>query len=201
MNNSSQQIYLVRHGETEWSLSGQHTGVTDIPLTADGRNQAKQFKPLVDKLSFSKVLTSPLMRARETCQLAGLEDQAEIDQDLMEWNYGEYEGLTSKQIQEKSPDWLLFRDGCPGGESPELVCERVDRLIARVRGVEGNVVLFAHGHILRVFAVRWIGFPVIAGSHFLLDTATLSILGYYRDIPAVKQWNASPLLPNLLQNK
>jgi probable phosphoglycerate mutase len=195
MNKPSEQIYLVRHGETEWSLSGQHTGITDIPLTAHGRSEAELFKPLAAKVDFAMVLTSPLVRARETCKLAGLGEQAEIDQDLMEWNYGEYEGLTSKQIQEKSPDWMLFRDGCPGGESPELVSARVDRLIARVRGVEGNVALFAHGHILRVFAVRWIGFPVMAGSHFLLDTATLSVLGYYRDIPAVKQWNVSPALP------
>lgn len=193
MNKPHQQIYLVRHGETEWSLSGQHTGITDIPLTENGRNVAKLFEPLFAKLNFALVLTSPLERARTTCDLAGLGKKAEIDRDLMEWNYGEYEGLTTKQIHAKSPDWILFRDGCPRGENPEQVRERVDRLIARIRAVEGNVALFAHGHILRVLAARWIEFPVISGCHFMLDTATLSLLSYYRGIPAVNRWNA-PLL-------
>lgn len=193
MNKPLQQIYLVRHGETEWSLSGQHTGITDIPLTGNGRSVAKLFEPLAAKVSFTLVLTSPLERARTTCELAGLGKQAEIDHDLIEWNYGEYEGLTTKQIHAKSPEWMLFRDGCPGGESPEQVSTRVDRLIARVRAADGNVALFAHGHILRVLAARWIEFPVMAGCHFMLDTATLSVLSYYRGIPAVKRWNA-PLL-------
>lgn len=188
-----QQIYLVRHGETEWSLSGQHTGITDIPLTENGRRVAKLFQPLTAKVSFALVLTSPLERARTTCELAGLGEQSEVDRDLMEWNYGEYEGLTTKQIHAKSPDWMLFRDGCPGGESPEQVSARVDRLIARIRAVEGNVALFAHGHVLRVLATRWIEFPVMAGCHFMLDTATLSVLSYYQGVPAVKRWNA-PLL-------
>lgn len=187
-----QQIYLVRHGETEWSLSGQHTGVTDIPLTETGRNQAKLFRPYAAKASFAQVLTSPRERAKTTCELAGFGDKARVDVDLAEWNYGEYEGLTNAQIQEKSPGWTLFRDGCPEGESPEQVGARVDRLIARVRTVKGDVALFAHGHILRVLACRWIGFPVTAGCHFTLDTATLSILSYYRDIPAIKRWNAPP---------
>lgn len=190
MNKPLQHIYLVRHGETAWSLSGQHTGITDIPLTENGRRDAKLFEPLVAKMNFALVLTSPLERARMTCELAGLGEQAEVDRDLMEWNYGEYEGLTTKQIFAKSPEWMLFRDGCPGGESPEQVSIRVDRLIARIRGVKGNVALFAHGHILRVLAVRWIGFPVMSGCHFLLDTATLSVLSYYQDIPAVERWNA-----------
>lgn len=193
MNKPLQQIYLVRHGETEWSLSGQHTGITDIPLTANGRSVAKRFEPFAAKVIFAMVLTSPLERARTTCELAGLGKLAEVDRDLMEWNYGEYEGLTTKQIHAKSPEWMLFRDGCPGGESPEQVSARVDRLIAKVRAVEGNVALFAHGHILRVLAARWIEFPVMAGCHFMLDTATLSVLSYYRGIPAVKRWNA-PLL-------
>lgn len=193
MNKPLQQIFLVRHGETEWSLSGQHTGLTDIPLTENGRRVAKLFAPLSAKQSFALVLTSPLVRARMTCELAGLGRQAQIDRDLMEWNYGEYEGLTSKQIRVQSPAWMLFRDGCPGGESPEQIGARVDRVIARVRGVDGNVVLFAHGHVLRVLAARWLGLPVVAGCHFMLDTATLSVLSYYRDIPAVKRWNA-PLL-------
>jgi probable phosphoglycerate mutase len=195
MNKPLQQIYLVRHGETEWSLSGQHTGITDIPLTANGRSVAKLFEPLAAKVSFALVLTSPLERARTTCELAGLGKRAEIDRNLMEWNYGEYEGLTTKQIHAKSPEWMLFRDGCPGGESPEQVSTRVDRLIARVHAVEGNVALFAHGHILRVLAARWIGLPVMAGCHFMLDTATLSVLSYYRGVPVVKRWNA-PLLYN-----
>jgi broad specificity phosphatase PhoE len=185
-----QQVYLIRHGETEWSLSTQHTGITDIPLTENGRKVAKLLEPVLAKGTFALALTSPLERARETCELAGLGKRAEIDSDLMEWNYGEYEGLTPKQIQAKAPGWMLFNDGCPGGESPEQVGARVDRVIARVRAVEGHVALFAHGHIFRVFAARWLGLPPTAGCHFLLDTATLNILSYYRGMPAVKRWNA-----------
>ena len=186
----SQQVYLIRHGETEWSLTGQHTGITDLPLTENGRRMAKILEPVLAKESFALVLTSPLERARKTCELAGFGERAQIDHDLMEWNYGAYEGLTTKQIRAKAPGWMLFRDGCPGGESPDQIGVRVDRVIARVRAVEDHVVLFAHGHIFRVFAARWIGLPVSAGSHFLLNTATLNILGYYREIPAVKRWNA-----------
>ena len=185
-----QQVYLIRHGETEWSLSGQHTGTTDIPLTENGRKVAKLLEPVLARENFTLVLTSPLKRARKTCELAGLSERAEIDRDLMEWNYGEYEGLTPKQIHAKAPGWMLFSDGCPEGETPEQVGVRADRLIARVRGVEGHVALFAHGHIFRVFAARWLGLPAPAGSHFLLDPATLSILSYYRGLPAVKRWNA-----------
>jgi len=185
-----QQVYLIRHGETEWSLSGQHTGITDIPLTENGRNVAKQLEPILAKENFTMILTSPLERARRTCELAGLGAHAEIDRDLMEWNYGEYEGLTPKQIDAQAPGWMLFRDGCPGGETPEQAGARVDRVIARARAVEGHIALFAHGHIFRVFAARWLGLPPMAGCHFLLDTATLSILSYYRGIPAVKRWNA-----------
>jgi broad specificity phosphatase PhoE len=186
----SQQIYLIRHGETEWSLSGQHTGTTDIPLTENGRKVARLLEPVLAKETFALVLTSPLERARETCELAGLGARGEIDSDLMEWNYGQYEGLTPKQIRAQAPEWMLFNEGCPGGESPEQIGARVDRVIARVRAVEGHVALFAHGHIFRVFAARWLGLPATAGCHFLLDTATLNILGYYRGIPAVKRWNA-----------
>ena len=186
-----QQVYLVRHGETEWSLSGQHTGTTDIPLTENGRRVAKLLQPVLAKETFALVLTSPLQRARETCALAGFGERAEIDHDLMEWNYGEYEGLTPKQIHAQAPGWMIFRDGCPGGESPEQIGARVDRLIGRVRAVEGSVALFAHGHIFRVFAARWLGLPAAAGGHFLLDTATLNILGYYRYLPAVKRWNTT----------
>jgi probable phosphoglycerate mutase len=135
-------------------------------------------------------LTSPLERARKTCELAGLGAHAEIDRDLMEWNYGEYEGLTPKQIDAQAPGWMIFTDGCPGGESPAQVSARADRLVARVRSVEGDVALFAHGHIFRVFAARWLGLPAMAGCHFLLDTATLSILSYYRNLPAIRRWNA-----------
>jgi broad specificity phosphatase PhoE len=189
-----QQVYLIRHGETEWSLSTQHTGITDIPLTENGRKVAKLLEPVLAKETFALVLTSPLERARETCELAGLGERAEIDRDLMEWNYGEYEGLTPKQIQAKARGWMLFNDGCPGGESPEQIGARVDRVIARVRAGEGHAALFAHGHIFRVFAARWLGLPATAGCHFLLETATLNILSYYRNIPAVKRWNA-PLTP------
>jgi probable phosphoglycerate mutase len=185
-----QEVYLIRHGETEWSLSGQHTGITDIPLTENGRKLAKLLEPVLAKESFALVLTSPLERARKTCELAGLGERAEIDRNLMEWNYGEYEGLTPEQIHAKTPGWMLFSDGCPGGESPEQVGARVDWVIARVRAVEGHVALFAHGHIFRVFAARWLGLPAVAGCHFLLDTATLNILSYYRNIPAVNRWNA-----------
>jgi probable phosphoglycerate mutase len=185
----NQQVYLIRHGETQWSLSGQHTGVTDIPLTENGRNLAKLLEPVLAKESFALVLTSPLERARMTSELAGFGARAEIDRDLMEWNYGQYEGLTTTEIRSKRPGWMLFRDGCPGGESPDQIGARVDGLIARVRGAPGSVALFAHGHIFRVFAARWIGFPVSAGSHFLLDTGTLNVLGYYRETPAVKRWN------------
>ena len=185
-----QQVYLVRHGETQWSLSGQHTGITDIPLTENGRKVAKLLEPVLAKQTFALILTSPLERARMTCVLAGLSACAEVDRDLMEWNYGAYEGLTPKQIHAQAPGWMLFSDGCPGGESLEQVGARVDRVIARVRAVEGHVALFAHGHIFRVFAARWLGLPATAGCHFLLDTATLNILSYYRGIPAVKRWNA-----------
>src|SRR5262245_57915286 len=159
MARKDQKVYLVRHGETEWSLSGQHTGVTDIPLTENGRNLARLLAPVLSKETFALVLMSPLERARTTCQLAGLGERAEIDCDLMEWNYGEYEGLTPKQIHEKAPGWMIFSDGCPGGESLEQVAARVDRVIARVRAVEGHAALFAHGHIFRVFAARWLALP------------------------------------------
>jgi len=188
------EVYLVRHGETAWSLSGQHTGITDIPLTEHGRQVARLLRPQLAHLQFTRVWTSPLRRARETCDLAGLGAQAVIDRDLMEWNYGEYEGLTSAQIFAQRPGWMIFRDGCPGGESPAEIGARVDRLIARVRDVPGDVALFAHGHVFRVLVARWIGLPVEAGENFLLGTATLNVLGWYRDAPAVQMWNA-PLAP------
>lgn len=190
MTAPKQQIYVIRHGETEWSLSGQHTGVTDIPLTENGRHLAKLLHPVLAKESFALVLTSPLQRAKETCKLSGLGDQAEVDSNLTEWNYGDYEGITSEQIHEKNPGWLIFTDGAPGGETPEQVGERADHVIKRVRAVKEDIALFAHGHILRVLVARWIDLPATAGRNFLLDTGTLNILSFYRGFPAVKTWNA-----------
>ncbi len=189
----AQLVCLIRHGETEWSLSGQHTGVSDIPLTENGRKVARLLAPVMAKENFALVLTSPLERARETCRLAGLAERAEIDRNLIEWNYGEYEGLTPKQIHARAPGWMLFSDGCPGGEAPQQVGARVDRVITRIRALEGHVALVAHGHVFRVFAARWLGLPVTAGCHFLLDPATLSVLSFYRGLPAVKRWNV-PIL-------
>jgi broad specificity phosphatase PhoE len=187
------RLFCIRHGETEWSLSGQHTGTTDIPLTDNGRRLAEQLAPVLARETFALVLVSPLLRARETCELAGLGDQAVIEPDLMEWNYGEYEGITAGKIREAMPEWMVFRHGCPGGETPDQIGRRVDGVIARVRTVDGDVALFAHGHVLRVLAARWIGLPPEAGRHFLLDTGTLCILGDYRGEPAVKTWNG-PIL-------
>jgi broad specificity phosphatase PhoE len=183
-------VFAIRHGETAWSLSGQHTGTTDIPLTDNGRRLAERIRPVLAREKFALVLVSPLQRARETCERAGLGAKAVIDSDLVEWNYGKYEGLTPKQIHEEAPGWLIFRDGCPGGEAPDQVGARADRAIARARSVEGDVALFAHGHVLRVLVARWIGLPAGAGQHFLLDTGTLNVLGDYRGTPAVKIWNA-----------
>lgn len=189
-----QEVFLVRHGETEWSLNGRHTGSSDIPLTGNGRQVARRWQPFAATHTFDLVLTSPLQRARETCELAGLGERAETDPDLTEWNYGAYEGLTPQEIRVKQPEWMIFRDGCPGGESPEQIGARVDRVIAKVRARAGHVALFAHGHVLRVLGARWLGLPPAAGSHFLLDTATLGVLSSYHGVPAVKRWNA-PLLP------
>jgi probable phosphoglycerate mutase len=180
----------IRHGETEWSLNGRHTGTTDIPLTDHGRRQAALLRPALSRSTYALVLVSPLQRARETCELSGLGGGAVVDSDLAEWNYGIYEGLTTRQIHETAPDWLIFRDGCPGGETPGEIGARVDRVIARARAVAGDVALFAHGHVLRVLAARWLGLPPGAGQHFLLDTGTLCLLGNYRGIPALKTWNS-----------
>lgn len=182
-------LFAIRHGETAWSLSGQHTGITDIPLTDNGRRLAERLRPVLAKESFELVLVSPRQRARETVEIAGLGRQAIVDPDLAEWNYGSYEGLTSLEIHEKAPGWLIFRDGCPGGEMPEQVGERADRVIARARTATGNVALFAHGHVLRVLVARFLGMPVLAGQHFLLDTGTLCVLDRYHDVPAIKTWN------------
>ena len=186
-------VFAIRHGETVWSLSGQHTGTTDIPLTDKGRRLAEGMRAMLAKEAFALVLCSPMQRARETCELAGLGASAVSEPDLVEWNYGAYEGLTPKQIHETAPGWLIFRDGAPGGETPQQIGDRTDRVIARARAVAGDVALFAHGHVLRVLVARWIGFPAGAGQHFLLDTGTLCVLGYYRENPAVRVWNG-PLL-------
>jgi broad specificity phosphatase PhoE len=184
------KLFAVRHGETAWSRSGQHTGTTDIPLTDNGRRLAERIRPVLTKETFRLVLVSPLRRAQETCAIAGLGDQAIVEPELAEWNYGEYEGLTRKQIHERDPGWVLFRDGTPGGETPEQVGTRADQVIDRARSTDGNVALFAHGHVLRVLGARWIGLPARCGQHFLLDTGALCVLSYYRDVPAVEIWNA-----------
>jgi probable phosphoglycerate mutase len=163
-------------------------------LTEHGRSEAKLLEPLLSGAEFALVLCSPLQRARTTCELAGLGDRMQIDPDLVEWDYGDYEGRTPAEIQRAAPGWMLFADGCPGGESPEQVGARVDRLICKLRAVKGRVALFAHGHIFRVFAARWIGLPPTEGRRFLLNTSTVSVLSLYRGIPAVKRWNA-PIKP------
>jgi broad specificity phosphatase PhoE len=190
MSKEEQKVYLLRHGETEWSRSGKHTSVTDVPLTDNGRMAARCLQPMLSTEVFALVATSPLQRARETCELAGLGKQAVLEPELVEWNYGEYEGLTTQQIQRLRPGWSLFREGCPGGETPEEVSARADRIIAKVRQVRGNVALFGHGHIFRVLAARWIDLSVNYGERLLLDTATLNVLGYYYDSAAIKIWNA-----------
>ncbi|MGH7277492.1 MAG: histidine phosphatase family protein [Candidatus Rokuibacteriota bacterium] len=187
---TTNDVWLIRHGETEWSRSGQHTGLTDLPLTETGRRAAGALAPTLAGESFALVLTSPLERARETCELTGLGDRAQVDPDLLEWNYGEYEGLTATEIHERKPGWLLFTDGAPGGERPDDVGRRVDRVIARARAAPGNVAMFAHGHVLRVLAARWLGWPVATGRHFLLDTGTVNVLSAYREAPAIRRWNA-----------
>ena len=184
------QLWLIRHGETEWSRAGKLTGVTDVEVTERGRETERSLKSVLARESFVSVLSSPLQRARKTCGLAGWQKSAAVEPDLMEWNYGAYEGLTTKEIQSARPGWSVFHHGCPGGETPEQVATRADRVVAKVRGANGNVALFAHGHSLRVFAARWINLPPSFGEHLLLDTATLCVLGYYYDTPALKSWNA-----------
>jgi broad specificity phosphatase PhoE len=175
-------IWLARHGETAWSLSGQHTGLTDLPLTERGARNARQLGERLQGLTFAKVFTSPLQRAARTCELAGFGAVAEVDRDLLEWNYGDYEGRTSADIHRERPDWQLFRDGCPGGELPSQVGARADRVVSRVRAIEGDVLIFSSGHFLRVLAARWLGLEAAGGQHFLLGTASLSALGYEHNL-------------------
>jgi len=184
-------LYLARHGETSWSLTGQHTGLTDLPLTERGERNARKLGKRLAGLAFAKVLTSPLKRAAQTCELAGFGAVAETDSNLVEWNYGDYEGLQTEQILAKRPEWQLFRDGCPNGESPQQVGQRADRAISRLRGIEGNLVVFSSGHFLRVLAARWLGLEPAAGRFFMLRTASLSALGYENNLsrPAIQSWN------------
>lgn len=184
-------VYLARHGETEWSRSGQHTGLTDLPLTERGERHARLLGNRLKAISFARVWTSPLQRADQSCRIAGYDAIAERDRDLVEWDYGEYEGRRTAEILADRPGWALFRDGCPGGESPGQVGERADRVIERVRQVSGDVLLFGSGHLLRVLAARWLGLEPLAGCSFLLGTASLSILSYdhNRSEPAIRLWN------------
>jgi probable phosphoglycerate mutase len=178
VSGSLPDVYLVRHGETEWSLSGQHTGLTDLPLTAAGEEQARRLKNRLKSIGFAKVLSSPLQRATRTCELSGYGSTAELDRDLIEWNYGDYEGKKRDWILANRPGWLIFRDGCPNGESPAEVGIRADRVISRICPVDGNVLVFSSGHILRVLMARWLGLEPSGGRYFKLGTATLTILGY-----------------------
>jgi broad specificity phosphatase PhoE len=184
-------IYLARHGETAWSLSGQHTGLTDLPLTKDGEDAARRLGKQVKGLAVTKVFTSPLQRAARTCELAGFGAVAQIDPDLVEWNYGKYEGLRTSEIRQTRPEWQLFRDGCPEGETLDQIGARADRVVSRVRALNGNVLLFSSGHFLRVLAARWLGLEPAAGKYFVLGTASLSALGYEHGIsePVVRWWN------------
>ena len=184
-------VYLARHGETAWTLSGQYTGITDLPLTERGERNARRLSERLRGLNFGRVFTSPLQRARRTCELAGFGTIAEIDRDLVEWNYGDYEGRHSADIHREHPDWQLFRDGCPGGESPSEVRARADSAIKRIRAIEDNVLLFSSGHFLRVFAARWLGLETAIGTHFVLSTASLSALGYEHNLsqPVIRLWD------------
>ena len=184
-------IYLARHGETAWSVTGQHTGLTDLPLTERGERNALRLGQRLAGSVFAKVLTSPLQRAVRTCELAGFGAVAEVDPDLVEWNYGDYEGLRTAEIHAVRPGWQLFRDGCPNGESPQDVGARADRVVSRVRAFKGDVLIFSSGHFLRVFAARWLGLEPFAGKLFMLDTASLSALSYEHELssPAIRFWN------------
>jgi broad specificity phosphatase PhoE len=186
------EVVLVRHGETEWSRQGKHTGRTDVPLTEAGRREAQALGAELRGRRFELVLTSPLSRAIETCRLAGLRDRAVATDDLLEWDYGAYEGRMTKEIRLERPGWTLWRDGVPGGETAVEVGARVDRIVSRLRGVEGDAAVFAHGHVLRVLAARWLGLEPTAGRLFAFDTATISVLGYERETAVIRLWNRRP---------
>jgi len=184
-------VYLARHGETAWSLSGQHTGLTDLPLTDRGERNARRLAGRLKGRSFARVFTSPLRRAVRTCELAGFGAQAAVDSNLLEWNYGQYEGRRTAEIHAERPDWQLFRDGCPGGESPGEVGARADRVVSRVREVAGDVLIFSSAHFLRVLTARWLGLEPQAGRYIVLSTASLSALSYEHDLsqPVIELWN------------
>lgn len=185
-------VYLARHGETAWTISRQHTGLTDLPLTERGERTARRLGERLKGLTFANVLTSPLQRAARTCELAGFKAAAEIEKDLVEWDYGQYEGRRTAEIRAERPDWELFRDGCPGGESPQQVSVRADRVVKRLREVSGNVLIFTSGHFMRVLATRWLGLePSVNCRFFMLSTASLSALGYEHDVarPVIRLWN------------
>ena len=184
------EVFLVRHGETEWSLSGQHTSRTDLPLIDAGRERARALGGELAEHQFALVLSSPFRRALETAELAGFGDRIEVDEELREWDYGQYEGITTPQIREQNPDWDLWRDGCPDGESPEQIGARADHLLERITRVEGNVLLFAHGHILRVLAARWIALPVNGGARLALKAGAICVLGFERETQVIQKWNA-----------
>jgi len=189
-------LWLIRHGETEWSVLGRHTGRTDLPLTENGRTQAERLREALAGVRFSQVVTSPLLRARQTCELSGVEANggaARLDADLMEWDYGEYDGLTSAQIRATRPDWFLWTEGVPGGESPAQVCARADRALARLASLRGDVAVFAHGHLLRVLALRYLGWPLELGAQLALDTATIGRLAVIGGRPSLGAWNAAAL--------
>ena len=186
------QIYLIRHGETEWSLNGRHTGSTDLPLTENGERRATRLRGLLQGIEFTHVLSSPLRRARRTCELAGFGAVARVEPELHEWDYGDYEGRTSVDIRAERAGWNIFADGCPHGESTEQISQRADRVLCGLRPMEGTVALFSHGQFLRVLAARWIGLPVREGQHLALSTASVSILGFEHhsgEIPAISLWN------------
>jgi broad specificity phosphatase PhoE len=199
MSDALPLTYLARHGETAWTISRQHTGATDLPLTPQGEAEARSLGERLEGLTLAAVLTSPLQRAVRTCELAGFGSMAKVEPDLIEWNYGAYEGRTSADIHRERPDWQLFRDGCPGGESPDQIGARADRVVRRVRSIEGNTLLFSSAHFLRVFAARWLGLDPGAGRYFLLGTASLSLVGYEHDRsePAIRIWNELPREPRL----
>jgi broad specificity phosphatase PhoE len=191
---ASLRLYLIRHGETEWSLSGRHTGRTDIALTANGADEARELGKRLQGIPFAQVLTSPLKRALQTCKLAGLANVPEVEPDLAEWDYGDYEGRSSADIRKEQPDWNVYRDGCPNGELPAQVSARSDRLIARLCKLDGNVALFSHGQIGSAIAARWIGLAVVEAQHFALGTASLSILSldpHHPGVPVIALWNAA----------
>jgi broad specificity phosphatase PhoE len=186
------EIWLARHGETEWSRDLRHTGRTDIELTEKGRREAEALRGGLEGRDFERVISSPLSRALETCRLALPSHSIEPSDALLEWDYGDYEGLTTKQIRERRPGWLLWRDGCPGGETPAEIGDRVDPLVAELLQAKGDVALFAHGHVLRVLAARWLGLRPGDGALLVLETGTLSTLGWERDTAVIRRWNASP---------